>query len=103
MATIEPLVKRLKKSKKKKIVFEIPEEDSNENKVSEENKPLINVSEFENNSNINGINWLSHSLNISLNLNYKSIYYGNNIKWIIDTIVDTFWHLLKLDASGGHH
>jgi hypothetical protein len=46
---------------------------------------------------------LSHSLNISLNLNYKSIYYGNNIKWIIDTIVDTFWHLLKLDASGGHH
>jgi hypothetical protein len=56
MATIEPLVKRLKKSKKKKIVFEIPEEDSNENKVSEENKPLINVSEFENNSNTNGIN-----------------------------------------------
>jgi hypothetical protein len=57
MATIEPLVKRLKKSKKKKIKFEIPEEDNeSENKVSEENKPLINVSEFENNSNTNGIN-----------------------------------------------
>jgi hypothetical protein len=56
MATIEPLVKRLKKSKKNKISFEIPEDNQNENKVSEENKPLINVSEFENNSNTNGIN-----------------------------------------------
>ncbi len=67
MATIEPLVKRLKKSKKKKIKFEIPEEDNeSENKVSEENKPLINVSEFENNSNTNGINWLSHWLDFDL-------------------------------------
>ncbi len=96
MATIEPLVKRLKKSKKNKISFEIPEDNQNENKVSEENKPLINVSEFENNSNTNGINWLNHWLNINLHFNYKSINYENNIESVIDIIVDTFSHFLKL-------
>jgi len=57
MASIEPLVKRLK-PKKTRIKFEIPEDLENESINSEsnqENRPLINANEFEPSTNINGI------------------------------------------------